>query len=53
VKDRDASGAREAMRRHLDNAERNWHFALNELKQPGTKSAGKSAKPRRRDRAAR
>lgn len=33
VRDRDALRAREAMRRHLDNAERNWQIAMQQLRQ--------------------
>ena len=33
VRDRDALKAREAMRRHLDNAEKNWQIAIQQLRQ--------------------
>lgn len=44
VRDRNAFKAREAMRRHLDNAERNWQLAIQQQRQNGAK-ASKRDKP--------
>lgn len=43
VKNRDALQAREAMRAHLDNAERHWHLALQNIRRNGAKT--KKPKP--------
>jgi GntR family transcriptional repressor for pyruvate dehydrogenase complex len=41
VRDRDAARARESMRSHLDNAERNWKLAMEELQRNSAKAAKK------------
>jgi GntR family transcriptional repressor for pyruvate dehydrogenase complex len=52
IRDRDALKAREAMRLHLDNAERNWQIAIQQLRQ-NSKKPSKRARPALRTGSAR